>query len=140
VVTPQVAAVPDSLAGGMSQHAVMSVVAPNAIPQQATVIGQGVRDTHGARVKGKDNEGHGPLKKKEEDKTGCFRCKQPGHYIDDCPTPFVISVSQSIMQPQLVTFFKLQSLHQLYIDMQIRHSCFLNFPVVLLKPKLRIQS
>jgi hypothetical protein len=26
--------------------------------------------------------------KKKEDKQGCFRCKHPGHYIDDCPTLF----------------------------------------------------
>ncbi|KAM0926371.1 hypothetical protein ACQ4PT_003471 [Festuca glaucescens] len=88
VATPQVAAVPDNLAGGTGQHAVMSVAAPNAIPQQTPVIIQGVQDTQGDGAKGKDNEGQGPVKKKKEDKTGCFRCKQPGHYIDDCPMPF----------------------------------------------------
>ncbi|KAM0825150.1 hypothetical protein ACQ4PT_069732 [Festuca glaucescens] len=37
---------------------------------------------------GKEDEGPGPSKKKKEEKMGCFRCKKPGHYIDDCPTPF----------------------------------------------------
>jgi hypothetical protein len=39
-------------------------------------------------AQGKENEGQGALKKKKEDKAGCFRCKKPEHYIDDCPTPF----------------------------------------------------
>ncbi|KAM0921404.1 hypothetical protein ACQ4PT_006880 [Festuca glaucescens] len=37
---------------------------------------------------GKEDEGPGSSKKKKEEKMGCFRCKKPGHYIDDCPTPF----------------------------------------------------
>ncbi|KAM0869186.1 hypothetical protein ACQ4PT_040841 [Festuca glaucescens] len=74
----------DSLTGGTDQHAMMSVAAPNAVPQPT----QGVQENLGAGAKGKDNEGQGPQKKKEEEKSGCFRCKQPGHYIDDCPTPF----------------------------------------------------
>ncbi|KAM0825230.1 hypothetical protein ACQ4PT_069695 [Festuca glaucescens] len=82
---PHVAAnTTDILVGGADQHAVMPVAVSNAVPQQT----QGVEDTQVAGAKGKDNEGQGPLKKKKEDKTGCFRCKQPGHYIDDCPTPF----------------------------------------------------
>ncbi|KAM0924360.1 hypothetical protein ACQ4PT_004980 [Festuca glaucescens] len=85
---PQVAAVADGLAAGTGQQVGMPVAAPNAIPQQPTVTSQGVQDTQGAGAKGKDNEGQGPLKKKKEDKAGCFRCKKPGHYIDDCPTPF----------------------------------------------------
>jgi hypothetical protein len=36
----------------------------------------------------KENEVQGASKKKKEDKAGCFRCKKPGHYIDDCPTPY----------------------------------------------------
>ncbi|KAM0849021.1 hypothetical protein ACQ4PT_053994 [Festuca glaucescens] len=82
---PHVAAnTTDILARGADQHAVMPVAVSNAVPQQT----QGVQDTQVAGAKGKDNEGQGPLKKKKEDKTGCFHCKQPGHYIDDCPTPF----------------------------------------------------
>jgi hypothetical protein len=36
----------------------------------------------------KESDGQGASKKKKEEKAGCFRCKKPGHYIDDCPTPF----------------------------------------------------
>ncbi|KAM0913019.1 hypothetical protein ACQ4PT_012397 [Festuca glaucescens] len=36
----------------------------------------------------RENEGPGPSKKKKEDKDACFRCKKPGHYIDDCTTPY----------------------------------------------------
>ncbi|KAM0885521.1 hypothetical protein ACQ4PT_030282 [Festuca glaucescens] len=61
-----------------------SVAAPNAVPQST----QGVLDNQGAGAKGNDSEGQGHPKKKKEDKSGCFRCKQPGHHIDDCPTPF----------------------------------------------------
>jgi hypothetical protein len=39
-------------------------------------------------VHDKDQEGQGTSKKKKEDKAGCFRCKKPRHYIDDCTTPF----------------------------------------------------
>ncbi|KAM0836214.1 hypothetical protein ACQ4PT_062457 [Festuca glaucescens] len=73
-----------SLTGGTDQHAMTSVAAPNAVPQPT----QGVQANQGAGAKGKDNEGQGPQKKKKEEKSGCFRCKQPGHHIDDCPTPF----------------------------------------------------
>ncbi|KAM0842887.1 hypothetical protein ACQ4PT_058064 [Festuca glaucescens] len=52
----------------------MSVAAPNAIPQQPTVTSQGAQDIQGAGAKGNDNEGQGLLKKKKEDKAGCFRC------------------------------------------------------------------
>ncbi|KAK1612025.1 hypothetical protein QYE76_035698 [Lolium multiflorum] len=36
----------------------------------------------------KESDGQGASKKKKEEKAGCFRCKKPGHHIDDCPTPF----------------------------------------------------
>jgi hypothetical protein len=39
-------------------------------------------------AQGKENEGQGVQKKKKEDKAVCFRCKNPGRYIDDCPTLF----------------------------------------------------
>ncbi|KAM0865350.1 hypothetical protein ACQ4PT_043338 [Festuca glaucescens] len=81
---PHVVANTENLAGGTYQHVMMSVAAPNAVPLST----QNVQDTQIAGAKGKDNEGQGALKKKKEDKTGCFRCKQPGHYIDDCPVPF----------------------------------------------------
>ncbi|KAM0929119.1 hypothetical protein ACQ4PT_001826 [Festuca glaucescens] len=67
-----------------SMKVMASVAAPNAVPQST----QGVLDNQGAGAKGKDSEGQGHPKKKKEDKSGCFRCKQPGHHIDDCPTPF----------------------------------------------------
>ncbi|KAM0878122.1 hypothetical protein ACQ4PT_035063 [Festuca glaucescens] len=88
VKVPQVAVVADDMVAATGQQVGMSVAAPNAISQQPTVTSQGAQDIQGAGAKGKDNEGQGPLKKKKEDKAGCFRCKKPGHYIDDCPTPF----------------------------------------------------
>ncbi|KAM0837866.1 hypothetical protein ACQ4PT_061357 [Festuca glaucescens] len=82
----QVAVRAEDVAGGTVQHAGTSVAAPNVIPQQTGI--QEVQGPQIAGAKGKENEGQGPQKKKKEDKQGCFRCKQPGHYIDDCPTPF----------------------------------------------------
>jgi hypothetical protein len=61
-----------------------SIAAPNVVPKPT----QGVQDNQGAGAKGKDNEGQGPQKKKKDEKSGCFRCKQPGPYINTCPTPF----------------------------------------------------
>ncbi|KAM0890784.1 hypothetical protein ACQ4PT_026861 [Festuca glaucescens] len=82
----QVAVRSEAMAGGTGQHAGTSVAAPNAIPHQTLI--QEVQEPQLAGAKGKENESQGPQKKKKEDKQGCFRCKQPGHYIDDCPTPF----------------------------------------------------
>ncbi|KAM0908112.1 hypothetical protein ACQ4PT_015684 [Festuca glaucescens] len=65
----------------------LPVAVPNPIVQQK-VTAQGIPEGSEIAAKGKDNEGQGPPKKKKEDKAGCFRCKKPGHYIDDCPTPF----------------------------------------------------
>ncbi|KAK1669197.1 hypothetical protein QYE76_057356 [Lolium multiflorum] len=73
-----------ALAGGTGQHAMTSVATSNAAPQ-ATIEAQ---NNQGTGSNARDNEGQGPQKKKKEEKAGCFRCKQPGHHIDDCPTPF----------------------------------------------------
>ncbi|KAK1613893.1 hypothetical protein QYE76_019410 [Lolium multiflorum] len=73
-----------ALVGGTGQHAMTSVATSNAAPQ-ATIEAQ---DNQGTGSNARDNEGQGPQKKKKEEKSGCFRCKQPGHHIDDCPTPF----------------------------------------------------
>ncbi|KAM0891521.1 hypothetical protein ACQ4PT_026357 [Festuca glaucescens] len=72
----------------VEQQVGMPAAAPNVTVQQPIVTGQEAQVIHEAGAKGKDNEVQGPPKKKKEEKTGCFRCKQPGHYIDDCPTPF----------------------------------------------------
>jgi hypothetical protein len=40
--------------------------------------------------KPKEADGAGPTKKKKLDKNGCFRCKKPGHLIDDCTIPFCL--------------------------------------------------
>ncbi|KAM0837228.1 hypothetical protein ACQ4PT_061811 [Festuca glaucescens] len=83
------AIVADDMGVATGQQVGMPVAAPNINSQLPTVISQGTQDTQGVRATGKENEGQGPLKKKKkEDKAGCFRCKKPGHYIDDCPTPF----------------------------------------------------
>ncbi|KAM0853242.1 hypothetical protein ACQ4PT_051215 [Festuca glaucescens] len=74
--------------GVTNQDAVVSVAAPTIVQQQGDVAIQEGTDPQVAAAKGKENEGPGPLKKKKEEKMGCFRCKKPGHYIDDCPTPF----------------------------------------------------
>ncbi|KAM0893247.1 hypothetical protein ACQ4PT_025232 [Festuca glaucescens] len=73
--------------GDRGQQVGMPVAAP-LTSQLPTVISQGPQDNQGVEAKGKENEGQGAQKKKKEDKAGCFRCKKPGHYIDDCPTPF----------------------------------------------------
>jgi hypothetical protein len=64
------------------------VAAPTVGQQQRVVAQQVGADPQIVAAKGKEVEGPGPSKKKKEEKMGCFRCKQPGHYIDDCPTPF----------------------------------------------------
>ncbi|KAM0871713.1 hypothetical protein ACQ4PT_039199 [Festuca glaucescens] len=76
-------------AGVVDGHHVGAPVAvPNPTVQQQKETAQVIREGNEITAKGKENEGQGPPKKKKEDKTGCFRCKKPGHYIDDCPTPF----------------------------------------------------
>ncbi|KAM0889732.1 hypothetical protein ACQ4PT_027516 [Festuca glaucescens] len=71
-----------------NQPTVMSVAAPTVVQQQMEMPNEAVEEAHVVGARGKENEGLGPSKKKKEDKTSCFRCKKPGHYIDDCPTPF----------------------------------------------------
>ncbi|KAM0850383.1 hypothetical protein ACQ4PT_053110 [Festuca glaucescens] len=74
--------------GAPNQPTVVSVAAPTVVQQQMEMPNQAVEEAHVVGARGKENEGQGPSKKKKEDKTSCFRCKKPGHYIDDCPTPF----------------------------------------------------
>lgn len=59
----------------------------SSVPQQMGTT-QGVPEGSGMAALDKEKESQGASKKKKEDKAGCFRCKKPGHYIDDCPTPF----------------------------------------------------
>jgi hypothetical protein len=70
------------------QHVGAPVAVPNPTVQQQKVTAQVIPEGNEIAAKGKENEGQGPPKRKKEDKAGCFRCKKPGHYIDDCPTPF----------------------------------------------------
>ncbi|KAM0865553.1 hypothetical protein ACQ4PT_043194 [Festuca glaucescens] len=75
--------------GALGTHGqVMSVVDPTVVLQQSTVINKDVVEPQVVQGTAKENEGLGPSKKKKEDKDACFRCKKPGHYIDDCTTPF----------------------------------------------------
>ncbi|KAM0930682.1 hypothetical protein ACQ4PT_000783 [Festuca glaucescens] len=71
-----------------SQSMVMPVAAPSDIQQQSAMLNKDAVEAQVAGANVKENEGPGPLKKKKEDKTACFRCKKPGHYIDDCTTPY----------------------------------------------------
>ncbi|KAM0855580.1 hypothetical protein ACQ4PT_049693 [Festuca glaucescens] len=66
----------------------MSVVDPNVVLQQPTVPNKNVVEPQVVQGAAKGNEGPGPSKKKKDDKDACFRCKKPGHHIDDCITPF----------------------------------------------------
>jgi hypothetical protein len=61
-------------------------VATPASSQLPSAVGQGNQVLE-EQARGKESEAHGAQKKKKEDKAGCFRCKKPGHHIDDCPTP-----------------------------------------------------
>jgi hypothetical protein len=54
----------------VDQQGVVPVAAPT-VPQQAQVV----QENQVVGDKGKENEGHGPTKKKKEDKSGCFRRK-----------------------------------------------------------------
>jgi hypothetical protein len=65
-----------------------AVVDPNVVLQQPTVPNRNVVEPQGVQGVAKGNEGPGPSKKKKDDKDACFRCKKPGHHIDDCTTPF----------------------------------------------------
>jgi hypothetical protein len=76
------------VSGVPNQPAVVSVAAPTIMQQQVEAPNREIEDAHVVGPKGKEIEGPGPLKKKKEDNSACFRCKKPGHYTDDCPTPF----------------------------------------------------
>ncbi|KAM0835213.1 hypothetical protein ACQ4PT_063075 [Festuca glaucescens] len=84
----QVQATVPTETGVASRDAVVSVAVPTVLQQQGVAARQEGTDPQITAAKGKEDEGPGPSKKKKEEKMGCFRCKQPGHYIDDCPTPF----------------------------------------------------
>jgi hypothetical protein len=77
-----------SEAGAAPRDAVVSVAIPTVGQQQGVAAQQAGTDPKITTSKGKEDEGPGPSKKKKEEKNGCFRCKQPGHHIDDFPTPF----------------------------------------------------
>jgi hypothetical protein len=64
------------------------VAVPNSSEPQKLGTSQVIPDGTEMAANDKKNEGQGAPKKKKEDKAGCFRCKKPGHYIDDCPTSF----------------------------------------------------
>ncbi|KAM0921975.1 hypothetical protein ACQ4PT_006455 [Festuca glaucescens] len=74
--------------GVTNRDAVASVAVPTVVQQQGVAAMQEGTDPQMTAAKGKEDEGPGPSKKKKEEKMGCFRCKKPGHYIDDCPTSF----------------------------------------------------
>ncbi|KAM0870655.1 hypothetical protein ACQ4PT_039884 [Festuca glaucescens] len=78
----------DAGAGVPNMNVAVSAAAPSTSQQHVEVANPTVSDAKEVGSKGKDAEEQGPLKKKKEDKTSCFRCKKPGHYIDDCPTPY----------------------------------------------------
>jgi hypothetical protein len=75
---------------------VTNALASNGVAEAQTLPVPVVNPTAGTKVvephvvngNAKEIEGAGPSKKKKEDKDACFRCKKPGHYIDDCTTPF----------------------------------------------------
>ncbi|KAK1605426.1 hypothetical protein QYE76_029099 [Lolium multiflorum] len=59
-----------------------------SVPAVVSTAGATVVEPLAGQGNAKDMEGAGPAKKKKEDKEACFRCKKPGHYIDDCTTPY----------------------------------------------------
>jgi hypothetical protein len=87
-VVSQVQAVLPAVNEGARRETVVPVVVSTVVPQQEMATRQEVTDPQSTSAKGKEDEEPAPSKKKKEEKTGCFRCKQPGHYIYDCPTPF----------------------------------------------------
>jgi hypothetical protein len=64
------------------------VTEPTGVLQQPTMTNKEAVEPQVAQAPTKEIEGPEPSKKKKEDKDACFRCKKPGHHIDDCTTPF----------------------------------------------------
>jgi hypothetical protein len=79
------APVPASIDG---QSGEVPAAVPNPTAAQHEGVAQSLPDGSETIANDKENEVQGASKKKKEDKAGCFRCKKPGHYIDDCPTPY----------------------------------------------------
>ncbi|KAK1629024.1 hypothetical protein QYE76_003363 [Lolium multiflorum] len=79
--TPEVMNGSTGAAGVPDPKAAMVNPTVTAHPVNKAVEPMGVQ---GAR----ENEGAGNAKKKKDDKEVCFRCKKPGHFIDDCTTPY----------------------------------------------------
>ncbi|KAM0887204.1 hypothetical protein ACQ4PT_029203 [Festuca glaucescens] len=71
---------------GQSGEAPAAMPNPTVVQQEG--VAQSLPDGSEMIATDKENEVQGASKKKKEDKAGCFRCKKPGHYIDDCPTPY----------------------------------------------------
>jgi molybdopterin-binding protein len=94
---------------------------PAVVTNPTAVQKEGVPDGSEVIAADKENEVQGASKKKKEDKAGCFRCKKPGHYIDDCPHHTVIYVSPSIMSLPLVICLMPQNQQLFYMVMLMRH-------------------
>ncbi|KAK1697739.1 hypothetical protein QYE76_014436 [Lolium multiflorum] len=75
----QVQATPPLETVAVNREEVVPVAAPTVGQQQRVVAQQVGIDPQIVAAKGKEVEGPGPSKKKKEEKSGCFRCKQPGH-------------------------------------------------------------
>jgi hypothetical protein len=59
-----------------------------------------------------------PKKQKRLEKQSCFRCKQPGHLVDDCVVPGWIIVNLCNISLIVVLYYLHQSQQSLYTDMQ----------------------
>jgi hypothetical protein len=117
---------------------VTPLAAHNVVPQPAQVV----QENQDVGAKGKDNDGQGPQKKKKkkEEKQGAFDANNLDIILMTVQLLSVIYVSLYIMLPMLVIFIKLPSPLLFYMVMPMRHLCFLNLLVVLLRPKWITQS